>query len=197
MNLIESPNTTVKFSYKIISAPEFITFAKTNIPLTGTLIYLAEERYCYLKVHDDLIFRLFGLIKNIDRDIDIEIDTNMKKIEKDKEKITIGKEIKIPDYFPPKMSIGAHISIIYPIELEGCNIQIDEINQCYSFDIAELLRIEMDTKTIYALYVISEELSLLRAKYKLPLKLNYRGYLVPFHITIAVSDHINSTQNEV
>jgi hypothetical protein len=160
--IIECNNPkNIAFSYKAISNPTLLEYAKNKLPLQGTLKQDDRGSYCYLKIQDDFIFELFPLIKEPD--------------------------LSIPDYFPPRYDTGAHISVIYSEEMPSEKININELGQSFTFEITGLLSISVFNKTFFALKVSSPALKKLRLKYKLPTKLNYRGLLVPFHITIATN----------
>lgn len=160
--IIECTNPTeIAFSYKEICNPTLLEYAKNKLPLQGTLKQNDTGSYCYLKIEDDFIFELFPLIKE--------------------------PGLSIPDYFPPKQDTRAHISIIYPEEMLPEKINMDELEQSFSFEVTGFLRISVFNKTFFALAVSSPLLKQLRLKYNLSTQLNYRGLLVPFHITIATS----------
>ncbi|HXH54374.1 MAG TPA: hypothetical protein VNK03_01330 [Gammaproteobacteria bacterium] len=151
----------IAFSYKEISNPRLLEYAKNKLPLHGTLKQDMTRTYCYLKIQDSFIFELFPLIKK--------------------------PGLSIPNYFPPRYDTGAHISVIYPEEMPSEKMKIDELEQPFYFKVTGFLSISVFNKTFFALTVSSPSLNQLRLKYKLPTKLNYRSLLVPFHITIATS----------
>lgn len=105
--IIECANPKeIAFSYKEISNPTLLKYAKKKLPLQGTLKQDNTGSYYYLKIHDDFIFKLFPLIKE--------------------------PGLSIPDYFLPRYDIGAHISVIYPEEMLLEKINIDELEQPFS-----------------------------------------------------------------
>lgn len=165
--IIECSNPKeIAFSYKEICNPTLLEYAKNKLSLQGILKQDDSGSYCYLKIQDDFIFELLPLINE--------------------------PGLSIPDYFPPRYDTGAHISVIYPEEMPPEKIIIDELEQSFSFEATGLLSISVFNKTFFALTVLSPSLKQLRLKYNLPTKLNYRGLLVPFHITIATSIPVNS-----
>jgi len=160
--IIECTNPKeISFSYKEICNPTLLEYAKNKLSPQGILKQDDSGSYCYLKIQDNFIFELFPFIKE--------------------------PGLSIPDYFPPRYDTGAHISVIYPEEMPPEKINMDELEQSFSFELASFLSISIFNKKFFALTVSSPALKQLRLKYNLPTKLNYRGLLVPFHITIATS----------
>lgn len=156
---IECANITkIAFKYKKIENPTLLEYAK-KLPNQGVLKKDNTSTYCYLKIPDNFIFELFPLIKE--------------------------PHLSIPNYFSPKGDTGAHISIIYPGEISSENINIDELEQSFSFELTGFFSLSVFDKTFFALTVSSPLLEQLRLKHGLSTKLNYQGLLVPFHITIA------------
>lgn len=147
------------FSYQKIDNPVLVEYAKNRLPNCGVLKQNDLGSYCYLKIHNDFIFELFPLIK--------------------------APNLSMPDYFPPRYECGAHISVIYPEEILSEKIRIDEMGQSFSFEIIDFFSLSVFNKAFFALTISSPSLEQLRIKYGLPVKLNYHGLLVPFHITIA------------
>ncbi len=141
-----------------IENPVLLEYAK-KLPNQGVLKRDNTNTYCYLKIQDNFILDLFPLIKE--------------------------PCLSIPNYFPPKCDIGAHISIMYPDETSSKNINVDELKQSFSFEVTGFFNLSVFDKTFFALTVSSPSLEQLRLKYGLSTKLNYHGLLVPFHITIA------------
>lgn len=137
-----------------------------KLPNQGVLKRDNTSTYCYLKIQDDFIFELFPLIQK--------------------------PYLSVPNYFPPKYNSGAHISVIYPDEISSKNINIDELEQSFSFELTGFFSLSIFNKTFFALTVSSPLLEQLRLKYGLSTKLNYQGLLVPFHITIA-----NLVENQI
>jgi hypothetical protein len=168
--IIECTNSKeIPFSYTEISNPALLWHAKNKLPLQGLLKRDDTESYCYLKIHDDFIFELFPFIKE--------------------------PHLSIPDYFPPRCDTGAHISVIYPEEMPE-KINVTELEQSFSFEVTGCLSISVFNKTFFALTVNSPSLEQLRLKYNLPTQLNYKGLLVPFHITIATSPQPMERKND-
>jgi len=137
--------------------PDLIEVAK-NLKMQGVL--LQDENYSYLKIDDSFIHNLFSLIPD-------------------------SKNLQKPDYFCEKDNSGAHITITYPEE--GILIKDDDINVIHSFEITELIKTRVGLKEYYVLMVSSPSLSFLRKKYNLPPMLNFKGYNIGLHITIATS----------
>lgn len=152
----------IAFSYKEIDNPVLLKYAKDKLPLQGILKQNDTGSYCYLKVHDDFIFELFPLIKEAG--------------------------FSTPEYFMPTCDIGAHISTIYPEEMFSEKMSIDELEQSFSFEINNLVGVTVFNKTFFALTVTSPSLEQFRLKYGFPTKLNFRGLIVPFHITVAIKE---------
>lgn len=138
-----------------IDNPELIKAAKS---LSNTGIVQQDGNYTYLKISDDFIHKLHPLIRN-------------------------NKHLQKPNYFSEKCSIGTHITIIYPNEDIVINNQ--DVSILHSFEIDELIKTRIENKEYYALTVSSPSLDLLRKKYRLPSELNFKGYNIGFHITIA------------
>ncbi|HQY22194.1 MAG TPA: hypothetical protein PLV31_05365 [Gammaproteobacteria bacterium] len=160
--IIECTNPKeISFSYKEICNPTLLEYAKNKLSPQGILKQDDSGSYCYLKIQDNFIFELFPFIKE--------------------------PGLSIPDYFPPRYDTGAHISVIYPEEIFSEKINIEELAETFSFEPTGLLSVSVFNKTFFALAVSSPALKKLRLRYNLPTKLNYRGLLVPFHITIATS----------
>ncbi len=158
-------STEIAFSYHAINNSSLLQYANTQLPHQGILKYDELEQYCYLKIHDDFICKLFHFL---DQD-----------------------NINMPNYFNAKNRVGAHISVIYPNEVEisklADNNKLTEVDQCFNFTTTDLIKVNTFEKAFIALVVSSPSLQQLRIKYGLKTKLNYRGLLVPFHITIATS----------
>jgi len=151
----------IEFTYTQLNNPELLAYAKHKLPLHGILKQDETKPYCYLKISDDFIFQLFPLLNE--------------------------KNIAIPEYFPPKQSGGAHISIMYQNEMEEKEIRmLDELGQAFTFEILDLGVIQAFYKTFFTLIVSSPALEQLRIKYGFQNRLNFHGLLVPFHITIAM-----------
>ncbi|WP_410524470.1 hypothetical protein [Rickettsia bellii] len=65
-----------------------------------------------------------------------------------------------------------------------------DINVIHSFEIEELAKTQIENKQYYVLKVSSPSLISLRKKYQLPPQLNFKGYKVSLHITIAIKQLI-------
>jgi hypothetical protein len=87
-----------------------------------------------------------------------------------------------PPYFGPGLT-GAHISLIYPNE--QISIPNFELEKQYDFTIKDLVRARIVNKYYYVLLVSSPALIKLRQRYNLPEKLDFKGYEIDLHITIA------------
>ncbi|MGQ3889025.1 hypothetical protein ACQUW5_08340 [Legionella sp. CNM-1927-20] len=131
--------------------------AAAKLPLQGTLA-ISTNKLIYLSIDDDYIYRLYPLL-------------NLPLITE-------------PNYFNPE-GIGAHISVVYPEEYELLDIK--ELGCCYHFNIQQLVSAQFEHKTYYVLLVESPHLLQLRRQYKLSDYLNFKGYKISFHITIAKS----------
>jgi len=92
--------------------------------------------------------------------------------------------INKPNYFGNGMA-GAHISVIYLEENRVFNPQ--DLGKEYLFKINELVIAEMNLKKYFVLLANCPDLVQLRAKYGLAKQLNFKGYWIDLHITIAVS----------
>ncbi|STX51835.1 Uncharacterised protein [Legionella busanensis] len=132
-----------------------------ELPLQGTLA-MSTNKLVYLDIDNDYIYRLYPLL-------DLPL-------------------IKKPDYFNSG-GIGAHISIIYPEEHES--LIINQLGNCYYFTVQNFVSAQFEHKTYYALLVKSFPLLQLRQRYGLPDYLNFKGYKISFHITIAKSVQLN------
>lgn len=118
---------------------------------------LTENNLFCLKIEDNFIHQLFPLIQ----------DNHVKK----------------PNYFGER-SIGAHITIIYPEENK--KIDKNDIKKEHSFFVKDFVTAEIGEKIYYVLLIDSPSLLKLRKKYHLPDLLSFKGYSIPFHITIGV-----------
>lgn len=130
-----------------------IITATRDLPTRG-MLKITDNKLVYLDIDDEYIHRLFPLIQ----------DPLVQK----------------PNYFA-KGSAGAHITVSYPEE----NKIIDngEMNQEYNFKILKAVTAKIGAKTYYVLLVHSPALLALRHRYHLPDELNFKGYLIGFHIT--------------
>ncbi len=128
-----------------------------ELPLQGTLA-MSTNKLVYLNIDNDYIYRLYPLL-------DIPFITE-------------------PNYFNSG-GIGAHISIIYPEEYESSII--NELGNRYHFNIQNFVSAQFEHKIYYVLLIESTSLLQLRRQYKLPDYLNFKGYKITFHITVAKS----------
>lgn len=162
--LIELAGThPIPFNFKQLDNPKLLNYARVHLENKGVLKLGELMPYCYLKISDDFIYRLFPLLEN--------------------------RDLIIPDYFNNEGSVGAHISVIYPEEMPQempQKILINELGNTFHFSVNGLYCVEIFDKKIIALIVECPDLQQLRLKYGFPIKLNYHGLKVPFHITIAI-----------
>lgn len=129
------------------------------LPLSGTT-QLSDNNLFYLDIDDAYIHQLFPLL---------EVEG-----------------IKKPDYFGKK-SAGAHITIAYPEEVKKINQK--DLAQEYDFAIKNIISADIALKKYYVLLVESASLLQLRKEYGLPDLLNFKGYLIGFHITIGIKNN--------
>jgi hypothetical protein len=148
------------YSAKKIYPTVSIDFDKLDLPTQGTLQWNESESYLYLKVDDRYIWDLLP-------------------------KLEIS--LQAPPYFTSECSMGAHISVIYPEELAENFLLDQKKDLIYHFSPLDFYYIEVFNKQIAVLIVSSTELLQIRHHYGLPEKLNYKGLLVPFHITLGVN----------
>lgn len=146
--------------FQKLDNPELIKVAKS---LKNKGIVLQDKNYAYLKISDDFIHKLYPLIAE-------------------------HESLRKPDYFSEKCAIGTHITITYPNEEVVINNQ--DINVIHSFEIEELAKTQIENKQYYVLKVSSPSLISLRKKYQLPPQLNFKGYNIGLHITIAIKQLI-------
>lgn len=136
-----------------------------KLPAHGVYQFDANSSYCYLKIDDDYIYKLFPLLQE--------------------------KNLQIPNYFSEKNNTGAHITIVYPNEFGShCikqDIQDKKISGQAIFTVTGLIKATVANKTFFALTISSCDLEQIRKEYDLPSLLHYKGIHVPFHITIAVT----------
>ncbi len=157
--LIElASNTHINFNLINLDNKVLLKYAKTQLITKGILQQSENPSYCYLKISDDFIYQLYPMLEET--------------------------KLHIPNYFNFVGAVGAHISVIYPAEFEP-DLSITELGDHFSFIPDSLYCIEVFNKKMVILTIQCPELELLRRKYGFPAKLNYRGLMVPFHITIA------------
>jgi len=78
-----------------------------------------------------------------------------------------------------------HISVIYPEEL-AILPPIDAIGRQFDFSIDRYFKANLGAKTYFGCTIESPQLINLRLNIGLGDALNFRGYVVPLHFTIAV-----------
>ena len=141
---------------KILDIPEIIT-ASSHLAQNGKLV-ISDNNLVYLDIDNEYIHQLFHLLQN--------------------------QQIKKPDYFAYEKPVGAHITVIYPEE--NRKIYKEELDQEHVFTIKDIVTVEIDTKTYYAILVDSSSLLQLRRRHALSDMLCFKGYSIDFHITIGV-----------
>lgn len=132
--------------------------AAKRLPLKGVTCLTENKLFC-LDVNDDFIHQLFPYL---------EIEG-----------------IKKPNYFGEK-AVGAHITIVYPEETQRINLQT--LHQEHSFSIKDVVSAQIGRKIYYVVLVESDSLLKLRRELGLADLLNFKGYEIGFHITIAVKN---------
>lgn len=141
---------------------DFLTTALNVLPMAGRLKLLGGN-YLYLDVSDEYIHTLFPRLAAV-----------------------ISAPISMPDYFTAeKNNIGAHVSVIYPEE-KVMQHNVDHTDKDYSFEVCGLFSQKIHHKIYYALHIQAPELLNIRQQYHLPDQLNFRGYNIGFHMTLAV-----------
>jgi len=129
-----------------------------KLPDQGILCQ-SDTGYVYVKVADDIIYRLFPLI---------DIPTK-----------------QLPDYFSNSTNnVGAHISVIYEAELQE-NRTIAGLGKTIYFQKIGICKARLNAKNYVVLMVKALELENLRVQHGLSAKPIYQGFEVEFHITIA------------
>jgi len=147
----------IDFSYEEIDNKPLLDFAG-KLPNQGTLVS-NDNIYYFLKVIDDFILELCPLIEN--------------------------EKVIMPDYFLPYNNTGAHISIFHSNEIIEKPIEVKEKGETFSFEVKSLIKLNVLNRAYFTLIVYSQELEELRLRYGFNPKPNFRGLIVPFHITIA------------
>lgn len=142
--------------YEKIELPQLLELSK-SLPHTGTL-QQTESGLVYVDISDEFIHKLFPMLQ--------------------KKYVNATK----PHYFN-KGGIGAHISVIYPAE--NCSLPDKEFGLPFHFMIYDLVRARISDKFYYVLLIKAPELITLRQHYELADKLNFKGYAIDLHITIA------------
>jgi hypothetical protein len=146
--------------FRIIDKPAALSLILGQLTCSGTVVQTADK-YIYLKISDEFVTKLFPLIQN--------------------------GENQMPNYFSGPNKSGAHISIIFPEEYSGA-LAPEDVGKTMSFSVKDLFKTKILGKTYFAIEVTSTALEGLRNKYGLIKdKINFRGVIVPFHITIGVA----------
>ena len=144
-----------KLLFEKLYNPALLEAAK-NLKMQGVLVQ--DDDFAYLKIDDSFIHDLFPLIPDCE---------TWQKL----------------DYFSDKDSYGAHITLIYPDD--DVVLKNNDINTLHSFEISELIKTRVDVREYYVLMISSPSLAFLRKKYNLPQILNFKGYNIGLHITLA------------
>lgn len=122
----------------------------------GFLQFIPDNKYCFLKVDNDYIHNLFFLLH----------ECNSEK----------------PNYFG-EGKVGAHITVFYPEE--NTVLDLSDIGVKHSFKPVGLFKVLFNLNEYIVLKIASPSLVSLRQKYNLPEELNYKGYNIWLHLTIA------------
>lgn len=119
-------------------------------------IAISSNELVYLKIDDDWIHALYPYLHH--------------------------ETLKKPDYFANE-GIGAHISVIYPEENKIIGPQ--ELGQIHYFKFKAVIKVALGIKYYYVLTIEAPSLTALRRAYDLPNLLNFKGYAINLHITLA------------
>lgn len=161
--LIEPLYHNTHFDYEEIDNSN-ILYQANQLPLFGDLQCNLQEPYCFLKISDEFIYKLFTFLPK-------------------------EKALQIPNYFTPPKTAGAHITVAYANEEKAKalqkNILSHKVTTTFYFEVERLIKLNYLQKTYYLLIVSAPMLTELRLQHGLKDKLNYHGLWVPFHITIA------------
>ncbi len=133
----------------------------------GTLNCTADN-YIYLKIQDEFITLLFPFIQNT--------------------------EVMMPPYFNEKLSLGAHVSVIYSDENKKEGVSVQNLITAFlnkkkmiPFVTHSFFKATIQNKTYFAIEIQSDELEELRMQFGLnPKQLCFKGVWVPFHFTIGI-----------
>lgn len=156
---IQAPVEYKTPDFKVIDNPAIMDAIKDHLTCVGT-VFRNPDGYVYLKIDDQFITRLFPLIQD--------------------------EKLQMPDYFSEPKKSGAHISIIFPEEYSG-PIQTEDVGKSITFSVSGLFEAKIFGKTYVAIEIVSPQLEVFRSNYDLKRdRINFKGFLVPFHITIAV-----------
>lgn len=136
-----------------IDNPNLLQHARI-LPNTGVL-KLSSKKLLYLDIDDRFVHNLCPLLNNA--------------------------KIAEPDYF--STGIGAHISVIYPNEIENPNF---EFGALATFEIDSLFSAETKDKIYFIVTINSTDLLQIRISNKLAKKLNLNGLIVDMHTTLGV-----------
>lgn len=144
-----------KLIFEKLDNPALMKAAK-NLKKQGVL--LQDNNFAYLRIDNSFIHNLFPLIPDSE---------TWQKL----------------DYLCERDASGAHITLTYPDDemiLKDCDVNI-----LHSFEITELIKTRVDIREYYVLMISSPSLSFLRKKYNLSQILNFKGYNIGLHITLA------------
>ncbi|MCB1072466.1 MAG: hypothetical protein H7A41_03530 [Chlamydiales bacterium] len=151
----------VIFQYAIAKEPpsssEILRYTENHLPLSGTL--KTSQHFIYVDLEDDYIHQLIFFIE--------------------------GEGFKKPPYFGSPDLVGAHITVVYPDEMQQYEIQEAQVpTQQISFNLKECqvvhpLRLK-EIDEVYLIAIESPELDKIREDLGLPKK------KYDFHITIGM-----------
>lgn len=144
-----------KLIFEKLNNPDLMKAAK-NLKKQGIL--LQDNNFAYLKIDNSFVHNLFPLIPDSE---------TWQKL----------------DYLCENEASGAHITLTYPDD--EVILKDSDINILHSFEITELIKTRVDIREYYVLMISSPSLSFLRKKYNLPQILNFKGYNIGLHITLA------------
>jgi len=149
-------NDFSQFTIAKIELPELMKKARD---LDNKGVVIRYNDYYFLKLDDDFIHKLYP-------------------------ELAWFADVEKPDYFNQLNSTGAHITIAYPEE--GVVISEEDLEQVHAFEIKELCSVKLGAKEAFVLFVESESLVSLRAKYDLSKILSYKNHKIDLHITIGM-----------
>jgi hypothetical protein len=154
MNKILFFSITLFCTHFFASEVEILTYAQENLPQTGIL--RSSNGFVYLDIDDNYIYELIPFIESAG--------------------------FETPPYFGKERLVGAHISVIFPNELE--NGIIEECGKEFSFQLKNCITIKPEQfkglVEFYFLIVEAPELNRLREKYDLARSEHN------FHVTIGI-----------
>lgn len=145
---------------------KLLRYIEENLPHTGVI--KKAQGFVYVDVDDDYIHKLIGYIADVG--------------------------FVEPPYFQESKSAGAHITVIYPEEMEKFGIEtIAELGENISFKVTDCKIVRPSGRSsfqeAYLLIVDAPALDQIRKKYGLP-KRQYE-----FHITVGVKPKLTSSSN--